>query len=127
VQLRGLAATVRRLAPHSHTIIVGDIGIIGWATNLRVVDSAGLVSPEASRKVGGQFLSIAALARLTNADVIALRSDPATGADTENALPRRRLFNSQAERDQLLTEYRDYPADLGGYRSILIRRALTLP
>jgi hypothetical protein len=128
VQLRDLAATVHRLAPHSQTIIVGDIGIIGWATNLRVVDSAGLVSPEASRKVGGQFLSIAALAQLTNADVIALRSDPAAGADTENAIPRRRLFGSPAERDRLLTEYRDYPAvDLGGYRSILIRRTLALP
>lgn len=37
------------LPPHGQTIAAGDIGVLGYATDARILDTLGLVSPEASR------------------------------------------------------------------------------
>jgi hypothetical protein len=124
VALRSLGQTITRRFPGAKSVMLDDIGIVGWSTNLVVVDNAGLVSPLATERRGGRLLSLATLAERTAPDVICLRFDPATGAKVTDSLSRRPLFDSAEQETQLLSVYEEIPVRNSEYRTFLVKRSL---
>lgn len=75
---------IKATIPQAKSLMVGDIGIVGYKTGLRIIDLAGLVSPEVTRKgADGQKLSFGALVQTDQPDVLLMREDP---RDTDTIL-----------------------------------------
>lgn len=123
VALRSLSQIVTRSAPGAKSVMLDDIGIVGWSSRLVIVDSAGLVSPLGAQRSHGRLLSMATLAERTKPDVICLKVDPEAGTVTDPVF-KRRLFDDAGQRSRLLGRYRLVPAVVGDYRACLVRNGL---
>ena len=56
--------------------MIGDIGIIGFTTELRIIDLAGLVSPVSLAQENGKRVSFGRLVELSSPDIICLQDNP---------------------------------------------------
>jgi hypothetical protein len=123
--LRGFGERIEREYPDAHSLMIGDIGVIGYTTDLRIVDLAGLVSPVSLAQENGQTVSFGRLVELTNPDIICLqkpsrdRASLAT-ATQDNPLHaglitwaplRHRSFDDASQKREFLESY--FQTDLG--------------
>lgn len=114
-------------APGAHSIMVGDIGVIGYRTNARIVDLAGLVS-ETPLSAGpdGLLPSLGALILEDRPDVVVLFGDPFASGVTSQGSIRRRSFTSAAEADAVRRDYEVISAPDTG-RLVLARHEVVRP
>ena len=125
----GMAFEVTKLLhskyPDAKSVLVGDIGVIGYFGEWRIVDLAGLVTPSVLEKgVDGDIVSIAEIIEREVPDILLLRDDPRKQASNNDAMVRRATFRSAAEREEFEMQYQELPADPRSYHVIFVRRAL---
>ena len=125
----GMAFEVTQLLrseyPDAKSVLVGDIGVVGYFGEWRVVDLAGLVTPSVLEKgVDGGIVSISEIIEREEPDILLLRDDPRKQASNNDAMVRRETFRSEAEREEFETQYQELPADPRSYHVIFVRRPL---
>jgi hypothetical protein len=110
--LRRLGERIEREYPDAHSLMIGDIGIIGYTTKLRIIDVAGLVSPVSFAQENGQNVSFGRIVELSRPDIIGLQQNPlnADSIEWHNAL-RHRSFDDASQKREFLESY--FPIDLG--------------
>lgn len=92
-KLQYVAKLVSELYPDAKSIMLGDIGIVGYKTNLRIIDLAGLVSPIGiAQGEDGKIVSFDELVKNERPDVICLRDDPTTRDVIRDGLIERQTF-----------------------------------
>ena len=97
---------VKATIPQARSLMVGDIGIVGYKTGLRIVDLAGLVSPEVFRKgTDGQKLSFGALVQADQPDVLLMREDPRETDTILDGLNQAHTFTDDAEKTRFDASY----------------------
>lgn len=114
-ELRRLGERIVREYPDARSLMIGDIGIIGFTTGLRIIDLAGLVSPVSLAHENGQRVSFGRLVELSHPDIICLQEDPlfAESISWHTAL-RHRSFDDPSQKRDFLASY--FPVDLGSGR-----------
>jgi hypothetical protein len=108
--LSRLGERIEREYPDAHSLMHGDIGIIGLTTDLRIIDLAGLVSPVSLAQENGQRVSFGRLVELTNPDIICLQDDPLRAESIKWPF-RRRSFDDESQKREFLESY--FQTDLG--------------
>ena len=63
--LRRVGERIERQYPGAHSLMIGDIGIIGFTTKLRMIDLAGLVSPVSLAQENGKTVSFGRIVELS--------------------------------------------------------------
>jgi hypothetical protein len=123
--LRRLAERIERQYPDAHSLMIGDIGIIGFTTELRIIDLAGLVSPVSLAQENGRRVSFGRIVELSKPDIICLQENPlnADSISWHTAL-RHRSFDDASQKREFLESY--IPTDLGSEvcRFVFLSRAL---
>ena len=109
--LRRLGERIEREYPDAHSLMIGDIGIIGFTTNLRIIDLAGLVSPVSLAQENGQKVSFGRIVDLSNPDIICLRDNPLNADSINSAFLRHRSFDDASQKREFLASF--FPTDLG--------------
>lgn len=85
-------------APAAHSIMLGDIGIVGWRTSLRIFDLAGLVSKGGTREAHGRLLSLGRLIETERPDLVSLQANPFRERDIVTSGVRRKTFDTAQQR-----------------------------
>jgi hypothetical protein len=118
---RNLVQMIREWYPGSETIMLGDIGIVGYHTKARIVDLAGLVSKKTlSLGPDGKLLSYGAVIRQEKPDVIAFRGDPLTADSLEEAQVRRVTFDDRDQRKYFEDNYVRIPSKDPYYVAVFV-------
>lgn len=92
-QLDAVADFVVARYPSARSVMLGDIGVVGWRTGLRVIDLAGLVSEEPlDRDADGRLVSLATLLRGEEPDLLVLAQDPRDHDTAQDGSIVRRTF-----------------------------------
>jgi hypothetical protein len=74
--LKHLALTIQRRFPLARSVMLGDIGMVGYVSRLRIIDLAGLVSPATLTVQNSGQPRLRNLNAVTTPDIICLRTDP---------------------------------------------------
>jgi hypothetical protein len=109
--LSRLGERIEREYPDAHSLMIGDIGIIGFTTKLRIIDLAGLVSPVSLAQENGQTVSFGRIVELTNPDIICPHVNPLNADSITWADLRHRSFDDGSQKRKFLESY--FPTDLG--------------
>jgi hypothetical protein len=109
-KLSRLGERIEREHPNAHSLMIGDIGIIGFTTELRIIDLFGLVSPVVFARENGLIVSFGRIVELSNPDIICLQDDP-LNADSIKWPLRHRSFDDASQKREFLESYA--PADVG--------------
>jgi hypothetical protein len=102
---------IERQYPDAHSLMIGDIGIIGFTTELRIIDLAGLVSPVSLAREDGQTVSFGRIVELSNPDIICLQDNPLNADSITWAPLRHRSFDDASQKREFLESY--FPTDFG--------------
>jgi Gpi18-like mannosyltransferase len=108
--LSRLGERIERQYPDAHSLMIGDIGIIGYTTKLRIIDMFGLVSPVVFARENGEIVSFGRIVELSRPDIICLQDDP-LNADSIKWPLRHRSFDDASQKREFLESY--FPTDLG--------------
>lgn len=74
--LHNLAENITIQFPYKRSVMIADIGIVGYTTRMQIIDLAGLVSPAVIERDSREPLSIGALAKRIQPDIICLKQNP---------------------------------------------------
>lgn len=120
-----LSKQLQSNVPEARSVMLGDIGIVGYNTRWRVIDLAGLVSPRALESTpAGKIVSLSDLVSREQPDVVILGTDPIASPTLRDGLIRRDTFGSDQERARFLADYQLYPQTVKPDRRVYIRRSL---
>ena len=97
--------------PDADSLLIADIGIIGYTTDLRIIDLAGLVSPLSVAQENGHKLSFATIVERSQPDVICLKNDPLEADTISESSLLHRTFDDEPQKNRFLQAYA--PVDLG--------------
>jgi len=124
--LHHLAVELRDNYKSAKSLTIGDIGIVGYVTNMRIIDLAGLISPETVLQASYEENSLATLVEHLKPDIICLRDNPLQNKTIVESLIRYDSFNTDAQRQNFLSNY-SYK-DLGShiYPHIFLRKNLLM-
>ena len=110
--LSRLGTRIEREYPDAHSLMIGDIGMIGFTAKLRIIDLAGLVSPVSLAQENGQKVSFGRIVELSNLDIICLQENPLNVDSIEwHTALRHRSFDDASQKREFLESY--FPTDLG--------------
>ncbi len=106
VSLENLAAHLKSQAPKAKSVMLGDIGIVGYRTGWYVVDLAGLVTPAAvGHAEDGGLKYLGDLIESTKPDVICLIEDPRAKDTISQSYMAFRTFRNTTQKDGFLKDY----------------------
>jgi hypothetical protein len=110
-------------APGINSIMISDIGYIGYLKPWRIIDGSGLVSPQVlSRNKGEKMSYLSDIFRIEKPDVIYFKVNILdTNIVTENM--RYYTFRNPDERKEFLDNYAKI-SDIEGYKQIFVRHNL---
>jgi hypothetical protein len=97
--------------PGARSSMIGDIGIIGFTTKLRIIDLAGLASPVSLARENGQKVSLGRIVELSDPDIICLHDNPLNAYSINSAFLRHRSFDDALQKREFLNAY--FQTDLG--------------
>ncbi len=118
-----VAAYIVQNFPKAKSVALGDIGIVGYETRLRIVDIAMLVTPSAAKTdADGRLISVAKVAELEKPDVILLTADPYKVKEVILAQMSRPTFKSDRERDWFTANYVRVPFKNVYHTAVFVRR-----
>jgi hypothetical protein len=123
-----LGQELRSRYPSGSAVMIGDIGIVGYVTGWKVIDTAGLVSPEVLKpRPDGRRPSLCALILDKRPDAICLKSDILHEGTTNESWIDYRTYDSAAERAAFLGEYERIEDLSPLYGSVYVKRELVAP
>lgn len=110
--LRRLGERIEREYPNALSLMTAEIGMIGFATELRIIDLAGLVSPVSLAQENGRRVSFGRIVELSKPDIICLQENPlnADSISWHTAL-RHRSFDDASQKREFRQLY--VAVDLG--------------
>lgn len=109
--LSRLAQRIHRDYGSAESLMIADIGVVGYASQMRIIDLAGLVSPISVAEENGQELSFGRIVEVSRPDIICLKNNPLTHTMINESSLQHRSFENEAERHAFIRAY--VPADLG--------------
>jgi hypothetical protein len=119
-----LANHLNRAYPQARSIMISDIGIVGYRTGAKIIDLDGLVSRSTMKLVGGRLISFGELAQELKPDIVSYPvSIDFVGTVTDGTVSRT-TFNSEKERLEFLRDYQPTPHNPAWRDFIYVRRDL---
>jgi len=91
--------------PAHSTIFEGDIGILAYRTNMRIVDLGGLVSPEVMPKKEGEFRYFSDLVREQRPELICIESDVRSDKVLDELVVQYRAFRNKNDKAAFFKQY----------------------
>lgn len=125
---RGLMQLVRDRYPRADSVMLADIGIVGYHNpNVRIVDLAGLVSKK-TLELGsdGRLLSYGAVIKKEKPGIIAFRSDIFKVNSFEEAQVVRSSFDDDSQLVSLIVSYSRIQSGNPYYVAVFVRKDLVL-
>ncbi|HEX8372419.1 MAG TPA: hypothetical protein VF585_06545 [Chthoniobacterales bacterium] len=111
--------------PGAKSIMLGDIGLVGYTSGLRVIDSVGLVSTGVLNLAPpGEMGYLSDLLRREQPSVVCLESDPATQTVIKQSERQYHTFRDAAEAEAFHARYERLPIPAGRYTHVYIERTL---
>jgi hypothetical protein len=103
--LHKLAVTLRHNYSESKSIMIADIGVVGYTTGLRVIDLAGLVTPEVLDKTRKKPVVLGSLIDRMSPDIICLQKNLLERDMVVESSIRYQSFDSEQQRNRFLRNY----------------------
>jgi len=123
--LREIARSIVDDYPKTESIMLGDIGIIGYYTKARIIDLAGLVSRTPLRRgPSGDLLSYGELIAAERPDILIMTHDLLTADSRQEARVSRQTFVRSEDRADFERDYEDRSARYLPFRHLYVRRAI---
>ncbi|RYG49554.1 hypothetical protein EON79_00850 [bacterium] len=111
--------------PASKSILLGDIGIIGYETKRQIVDLAMLVSPELGDRKTGELWSLQRILEEKKPDIVMLYDNPLESATMSQAEVKRVTFLSPEGAAAFKAEYRQIPTPRTIHSVVYVRKEIT--
>ncbi|MFO7534348.1 MAG: hypothetical protein R6X19_01460 [Kiritimatiellia bacterium] len=109
--LHRMAKILKRDYPEGRCLMIADIGIVGYETGFRIVDLAGLVTPQAVAESTLKAPSFGTLVEQTSPDLICLKNNPLEAESIVESMIRYRSFEDALQKGRFLRTYS--PTNIG--------------
>jgi hypothetical protein len=111
--------------PGAKSILLGDIGLVGYISGLKIIDSVGLVSTGVLNLAPpGEMAYLSDLLNRERPSIVCLESDPTKEDIIKQSERRYRTFRDQAEADQFNERYELLAIPAGRYTHVYVEKEL---